>query len=188
MRPLRDLSLLLALALMGSCAAASSVLSPRCDVELGSLSPEGGAAGDMVVISGHPLTNDYDTAVYFAGTRATVLSLDRDCDDCDSCREEQSCNICGDCDSCDLICAESCVETVTVEVPAMDAGESQVRLYNGRGASNGLPFTVSGGITDTGAQDSGATKDTADTAASTDTGAGTDTAGGDTAVTPPAVH
>jgi len=175
------------LALLG-CTTEITTSLPVCDVTLTAAEPATGAPGAEVVLTGGPLTDTWDTAVYFGTERALITGVDRDsCDDCDACRETNSCTACGDCDACDLLCEADCVETASVEIPPLAAGSVDVLLYNAYGVSTSLVFTVDGaedtGSTsgsDTGdsgdASDSGS-ESTADSGAESDSGApGKDTA------------
>lgn len=158
------------------CTTTTSISLPVCDVELTIAQPEVGVAGDSVVLTGSPLTDTWDTAVYFGSARALVTDIDRDtCGDCDACRETNGCTACGDCDSCDVLCSSDCIETATVEVPAQTSGVVEVLLYNAYGASTPLAFTVDA------PEDTGdtSTEDTGDSGNGTDSGAdsgATDTA------------
>ena len=169
-------------ALLG-CTTTTSVSLPVCEVTLTAAEPVSGAAGDAIVLTGGPLTDTWDTAVYFGTTRALVTEVDRStCGDCDACRQTNGCTACGDCDTCDVLCSSDCVETATVEIPAIEAGAVEVLMYNGYGVSERLAFTVEGAADtgdtsggDTAGADTGGT-DTADTSdtAQADTGSGAD--------------
>lgn len=139
---LRALSLL-CLGSLAACDTSSTSVSLRCDVLISSEQPQEAAAGDAVVLTGKPFTTIWDTSVYLDQTRALLLDLDRDsCDACDDCRDDYDCNACGDCDACDTLCAESCVETATFRVPALDPGAYDVTLVNVHGVSAPVPLTI----------------------------------------------
>jgi hypothetical protein len=158
----------LLLALLG-CTTEITTSLPVCDVTLTAAEPTTGVPGAEVVLTGGPLTDNWDTAVYFGTERALVTAIDRDsCDDCDACRETNICTACGDCDACDLLCTEDCVETARVEVPQVDAGSVDVLLFNAYGVSSPLVFTVDG------AEDTGSTSgsDTGESENASDSGSG----------------
>jgi len=157
--------------MMMGCAQSTVSTIDLCDVTLVSAEPAAAAPGDVVVITGSPLTTDYDTALYVGGARAQVTAVDRDeCSECDTCREEAECLVCGDCDECDAICESDCVETVSFVVPAVAEGDAVVQLYNTYGGSGALTLEILG------TSDTGDTGDTGDTSDTGDTGAGsTDT-------------
>ncbi|MFT5686576.1 MAG: hypothetical protein ACI8RZ_007532 [Myxococcota bacterium] len=158
------------------CTTSTSTSLPVCDVELTIAEPTTGVAGDSVVLTGGPLTDTWDTAVYFGTARALITDIDRDsCGDCDACRETNNCTACGDCDVCDVLCDTDCIETATVEVPALESGAVEVLLFNGYGVSTAVTFTVDapGDTGDTSTADTGDSGNGKDTAADTaaDTGA-----------------
>ena len=180
------LGMLLSAALLGiACTATTTTVEPSCEVVLAPVEPESGQPGDTLVLSASPLTSDFDSVVSMDSGRAELVSVDREgCDTCDTCRDDNDCSPCGDCSACDLTCEESCEETITVLVPALDPGVRQVRVTNSYGSSNLQPFEVlaatSSDDTGGGGSDSGSNDDTASPA--DDTGAG----GSDTGSAPPA--
>ena len=105
------------------------------------------------MITGTPLTEDIDTAVYIDGVRAQVVEVDRStCEEaaadeaqsCDACRRKAECIDCLDCDDCDALCDRTCVETVSIIVPALAAGPAELRLFNGHGESAPLTLEILG--------------------------------------------
>ena len=117
-------------------------------------------------MTGGPLTDTWDTAVYFGTERALITAVERDgCDDCDACRETNGCTACGDCDACDLLCEADCVETTSAEIPQLDAGSVEVLLFNAYGVSKPLVFTVDG-VEDTGSTSGSDTGDSGDNSGS----------------------
>ena len=162
----RPLLLVLALAFAG-CSTDTTVLSPRCDLTLGSPSPDPVARGQVVTLPASPLTSSWDTAVYVGGARATVLEVVReDCDACDECRETAECTACGDCDACDLECDQRCVETIQFQVPdQLSGGDWPLWVYNLHGTGGPISLEVSAPVDtgtgdDSGSSDGGTTDDT----------------------------
>lgn len=148
-------ALLCLLALTG-CATATITTGDRCEVRIDSIEPAEPAPGETVVLTGGPLTSHYDTAAWVGDTRAVVLEVDRSaCGDCDVCREEAACTACDDCDGCAAVCDTSCVETVSITLPELDAGPTTATLYNGYGSSSPFDLVVAGGTADSGTADSG---------------------------------
>ena len=177
----RTLSLVV-LAALAACDTSSSFSPSPCDVTLHQLKPSSGMVGAEVIAQGRPFTSAYDTAVYVGSARATVTAVERErCDPCDECLEEQACTGCDDCDDCDLLCTQ-CFETVTFEVPELDAGSTVVTLFNRHGHSNALPFELLAPPSDTGPSDTGPTDTGPTDTGSSDTGP-TDTGSGDTGPT-----
>ena len=132
----------LLLFLFSGCDDAFTVSSPRCEVRLDAVTPEGGAVGDEAVATGGPFTDRIDTALFLGATRANILQVDRSgCDTCDSCREERECGECGECPACGPVC-DVCIETVAFFVPAASEGAQELVLFNSHGSSNALEFTV----------------------------------------------
>lgn len=165
---------ILALLNQAGCEDSSYAVSLRCDVLLTEASPPTAAPGAAVTITGSPMTYVWDTAVYVGGARAEVTEVEREgCDDCDTCREDEECTSCSDCDACDAACAEECVETTTFVVPALEPGETWIRLYNVHGQSAALPFVVEGAAetgadtSETGTSETGS--DTSETSSGSDT-------------------
>ena len=159
--------------LLAACTTDSTVLSPRCDLEIQAPAPSSALPGDEVTVQGTPLTSTYDTAVYVGSERATVLEVLRDdCETCDQCREDNECNECADCDICDATCAEDCVETVRFQVPATaPAGTAAVLVYNLHGMGGPVSLEVLGGD-DTGGDDSGGKDSGGKDSGGTDSGKG----------------
>ena len=173
--PLRTSRLaLLALLPLLACEDSSYAVSLRCDVFLSGATPAEARPGESVVLTGTPLTQVWDTAVYVGPTRAELTALDREgCDACDECKEDSDCTDCSDCDACDALCEEECVETATFVVPELEPGATGIRLINVHGQSEALPFTVLA-ATDTGGAETGTTE-----TGTTETGGG-ETGGGET--------
>ncbi len=166
------------------CTTSTTASLPICDVALTIAEPSAGVEGDAVVLTGGPLTDTWDTAVYFGTTRALVSEVNRDsCGDCDTCRETNGCSACGDCDSCDALCNADCVETATVTVPALSSGAVDILMYNSYGVSTSLPFTVDtpADTGDTSTADTGDTADGQDTAKDTAKDTAADSGSADTA-------
>ena len=166
---------MLSLLMLLGCAQSTATVTELCDVTLTSIAPIEAAPGDAAVITGTPLTTDYDTALFVGGVRAQVTAVDREsCEECDACREEYVCDECNDCDECDAICDSDCVETVSFTVPQVAEGDATVQLYNAFGGSSALNLAIlpTSDAGDTGGGDTGG-----DTAADTgaDTGTNTDT-------------
>jgi hypothetical protein len=132
------------LPLMGTtCETASTTPSRSCDVRLSIPTPTEGLPGEEILIAATPLTTIQDSSLFVGGLQATIVGLDRaGCEACDTCRLEADCNPCEDCDSCDAQCETECSESLRFEVPALDAGPTQINLYNLFGNSDGQTFTV----------------------------------------------
>lgn len=167
-----------------ACLTDTVVVGDRCAVSLESVAPDPASVGQTVTLTGGPFTTAYDTSVYVGQRRALVLELARtSCNECDSCRDNNGCTECDDCDACDEVCA-SCEESLLVEVPETEPGETTVLVFNAYGATTPAALTIeSEAVEDTGGADSGST-DTGPTDTGSDgTGTG-DTAGeeSDTAV------
>lgn len=178
--PLRALLTALVLAPATSCSTDLATLSLRCDVVLTDASPSSALPGSEVVLTGHPFTSVWDSAVYVGDLRAQLTDLSReDCDDCDECREEQDCTACSDCDACDAACGADCVETATFTVPDAPAGPALVRLYSSHGASAPITLTVEAPPAETATGETGAGETGASETAPSETG------GAETAVSGP---
>lgn len=150
-RPLRGL--LAVLLVLGACAEETSTTWNPCDVTLVSLAPGSGPTGTQVEAVGTPFTDAWDTAVYVGSARATILSLDRiGCEAWDACVSSTGCNPCDDCDDCDPDRSQ-CLERVRFSVPDVDPGQVWIQVFNRRGQSNRLGFTVEPLDEDTGPQD-----------------------------------
>lgn len=148
--------------LLLGCTETTTLTLPSCTVELHEAAPAAALPGEQVVVTATPVTEDFDTALSVGGVRAEIVSVDRaDCDACDACMTDAECGTCSaDCDACDALCEATCVETITFVVPAVDAGETRIELFNAHGGSNRLAFEVlgasdSGDPGDSGATDSG---------------------------------
>ena len=129
--------------LLISCAETVDVYSTSCEVVVESVSPSVSVPGAQVSVTGTPMTTTWDTAITLNGTRAEVISVDREgCEDCDQCKLDAACTSCEDCDACDQICKSDCEEVVVFEVPAVSPGEAELHLYNVHGQSHATPFTV----------------------------------------------
>ena len=147
------------------CNTPTEVLALRCDVYVDDIQPQPVAAGESVQLTGKPFTSVYDSAIYVGNERAKVLDVDRSsCASCDACRTQSGCTECGDCDVCDRLCATTCTERVTFEVPSIPPGNYGLQLFNAHGQTKVLDFAIeSTGFeaSDTSAADTGAV-DTAD--------------------------
>ena len=125
------------------CNTPTEMIALRCDVYVEDIQPQPVAAGEAVRLTGSPFTSVYDSAVYVGSERATVLDVDRSsCGACDACRAQSGCTECGDCDVCDRLCATTCTESVTFEVPAVSAGDYGLQLFNAHGQTKVLDFSV----------------------------------------------
>lgn len=129
--------------LLFACDTTITSTSQSCEVDLISLTPAQVVPGDTVTLTAVPLTEAWDTAIRVGGLEAEVLTVTREgCDDCDVCQAEQGCTGCKeDCDACDATC-DTCVETATFTVPALEAGDHAVLLFNANGGSNPVTLTV----------------------------------------------
>jgi hypothetical protein len=133
-----------ALPLMGTtCETASTTPSRSCEVRLSVPTPTEGLPGEEILIAASPLTTIQDSSLFVGGLQAAIVGLDRSgCEACDTCRLESDCNPCEDCDSCDALCETECSESLRFEVPELNAGATQISLYNLFGNSDGQTFTV----------------------------------------------
>ena len=129
--------------LLFACDTTFTSTSQSCEVDLIAVEPAEVQPGDTVTLTATPLTEPWDTAIRVGGLDVEVLSVAREgCDDCVVCQAEQGCVGCkDDCDTCDATC-ETCVETATFTVPALDAGDHAVLLFNANGGSNPITLTV----------------------------------------------
>lgn len=126
---------------VAACAQTVTVTFPHCGVDA-VLSADSGRVGDTITLTGRPMTDAPDTEVRLGGERALVLSVDRnDCTLCDECIVAAECSPCGTCDACAIAC-ESCVQTVTFNVPEVSDGERPVVLINAYGSTAPLGFEV----------------------------------------------
>ncbi len=133
-----------------ACATTTVVTLGTCDVSLDETAALEAAPGEPLVLTGTPMTTDWDTVVWMGDVQADVVQVERvGCTSCDGCREIEVCGACEDCDACDRLCEEQCVETVTVLVPDLPAGEVDAWIVNRHGRSAPIPVTV------TGAEDTG---------------------------------
>jgi hypothetical protein len=171
---IRMLLLSLAMAAAGGCATSTEVLALRCDVYVNDIQPQPAKVGESVQLVGTPFTSGYDSAVYIDGERARVLDVDRStCVTCDACRAQAGCTECSDCDVCDQICTNTCTETITFEVPDLEAGDHSLQLFNAHGQTEVLDFSVeSSGFEESDSSDDSGANDTGagDTATSSDSG------------------
>jgi hypothetical protein len=135
------------------CSYTSVPVAIRCDIALTAVEPVAARPGELVVITGSPLTEDVDTAIYVGGVRAALEAVDRaGCDEaaegeaqsCDRCKLANDCVDCIDCDDCDALCTRTCVESASFYMPALPAGAATIELFNGHGQSNGLTIEVLG--------------------------------------------
>ena len=153
-----------------SCSSTPVTLAQNCDVRLSSVSPTSVSDGDTVRGVGGPMTSIWDTAVYVDGTRAELVSLQRDgCEACDECKQENSCTACDDCDECDAQCDSECVESVDFLAPSVDGTSANVSFYNGHGQSNPISIMYTSGTDTADPEDSGGTDAPIDTASPEDT-------------------
>jgi hypothetical protein len=135
--------MLLSLLLAVACdTASSSSEDATCALDVPTLAPASAAPGAQVVVTAHPLTDVWDTAVTVGPTRADLVDLDRStCDTCDDCRDTGECSSCDVCDVCATDC-EGCVETVTFVVPDLAPGEWPVEVVNRHGRTQTVTLTV----------------------------------------------
>jgi len=130
--------------------------------------PAAAFPGDVVVLSGGPMSAAFDTLVRVGGVEATIDTIDREgCLDCDSCRAAEDCRTCGECEDCTSEC-EDCVETLRFVVPDAPPGAAPIVVFNQHGTSAAIPFTVLGESPDTDDSDTGDTDDS-DTDTDSDT-------------------
>jgi hypothetical protein len=128
---------------MPSCTTTSVVTLGTCDVALFAPSLTEVRPGEPLTMGATPLTTDWDTVVYVGGIQAEVTALSRvGCTTCDTCRSESLCTECGDCDNCDRLCVEQCDESLTVLVPDVAPGLSEVWIINRHGRSETLEVTI----------------------------------------------
>lgn len=123
---------------LAACEAQLVDTYDACDLD-GALSTPEARVGDVVVLTGGPLTTTWDTLVQVDGTLAEITTLSRDaiaCFDCDSCRDEAF-----DCVSCDETCLP-CVESISFVVPAVRTGVVSVVLTNAYGSTGPLALTI----------------------------------------------
>jgi len=159
-----------------SCTQLQTTSYEVCELQLSAL-PSAARPGETVVITGGPLSAEFDLYVAVAGVRAEVQDFARtECDACDTCLLDNACQACGTCIPCTAVC-DACVETTTITVPLAPSGDTRLTMVNVFGAGS-APFRVQGA--DTAATgDTGPIDDTApptDTATTADTAAATPTA------------
>ena len=135
--------MLLSLLLAVACdSTSSSSEDATCALDIPTLAPASAAPGAQVVVTAHPLTDLWDTAVTVGPTRVQPVDLDRStCDSCDDCRDTGGCSSCDVCDTCDADC-EGCVETLTFVVPEVAPGEWPVEVVNRHGRTQAVTLTV----------------------------------------------
>lgn len=132
----------LPLALLG-CGDPPPPTFLQCELRL-SLEPPQAEPGDLVVLTGRPMSEAADTDVRIGGLRATIIAFDDaagPCASCESCRLAALCTDCERCPSCAEACAP-CTPSATVEVPDLDPGEHAVSLVNRFGVSRPLSLLV----------------------------------------------
>ena len=189
--------LYLSVTLLGlGCTTDVTYSSGECRLVLDSSSASIVESGEVIQVTGTPLTTHFDTAAYIGGVRSTVLDVNRSCVECDACRAEEACGVCSDCDACDTICKDTCIEIATLVVPSLPPGRTQLEIYNSYGHSNPLDIdiyhspssdpgqgldTASGAEpgADSGAEDSAQGVDSGQDSATSPEDGSTDTASGD---------
>ena len=130
------------IALLWACEATSTSVTPACTLEMPTLNPTSAYVGTPVVVTATPLTTQWDTAVTIGSSRAEITDFTRDgCSECDVCVTANTCTACGACDSCADLCS-TCVESITVTVPALAPGSWPVTLLNHHGRSASATLTV----------------------------------------------
>jgi hypothetical protein len=130
------------LLLLLSCDVTTVATTLSCTLSLPALEPASAEPGAEIIATTSPLSTDWDTAVLVGSTRATITGLSRsDCSGCDSCRLDNGCVACGECGSCKEECS-ICVETVSFQVPALEAGVYPISILNQYGRSEAASLTV----------------------------------------------
>lgn len=130
------------LLLLLSCETVSDVYTPACILDRPTLSLTEASPGTSVTVSLSPLTTQWDTAVTVGSTRAEITEFTRDgCSECDICVSSNGCAACGSCESCNDLCA-SCTETLSFQVPVMEAGTWPVTVINHHGRSTSASLSV----------------------------------------------
>jgi hypothetical protein len=152
----------------------------QCDLDF-ELDRQEASTGDLLLATGGPVSQDWDTVVQVGGRIADIVESER-CDACLSCRTDAVCLACGTCSDCEDICAE-CTPSIQFRVPEIPAGSTNVVILNGYGGTRPIPLNILGeeftwdSASDTGrdtASDTGS--DTAsDTGSDTDSDTGSDT-------------
>lgn len=131
--------------LLAGCTTTEVVALGTCDVTLDDAEVLEASPGEPLVLTGTPMTTDWDTLVWLGDVQAEVVQVERvGCASCDACRDVEVCGPCNDCDACDRLCSEQCVESVTVIVPELAAGEVDAWIVNRHGRSTTLPVTILG--------------------------------------------
>jgi len=129
------------LTLLGGCVTETAAELPTCELQV-TAPAETVSTADSVTVVGRPFTNLLDTSVRFEGSEAPVTNVDReDCTLCDPCRESAGCTVCETCEACTASC-ETCIETVTFDVPELATGKYTVVFRNRYGLSTPADWDV----------------------------------------------
>ncbi len=157
------------------CGTTAGDIYEVCTIDA-ALEPSSGLPGEVVSVTGGPFSEvsgeaARDTRVEVGGVAATVVSVVREgCDACDTCRDEAGCPPCGLCNGRLLEQARrldcfgdpfadppttgdcgACEQSMTFEIPAgAPIGPTTVWIVTRDGASDPIPFVVTGPAPTTG--------------------------------------
>jgi hypothetical protein len=134
--------LMLLFSILFACSTDTYVTTNRCIISIDNASPTEIAVNESLILEAYPMTEEWDTLVYFNNTIATVQSISKDdCQDCEECKELNLCTECDYCDLCIDIC-DSCVHTIEVTVPDISNEHVDIIIQNAQGTSDPYPFSI----------------------------------------------
>ena len=98
--------------------------------------------GDLLVVGGTPHSDRVDTVAFIGDVRAEIESVVRsECSLCDACRVSECEGLCVDCRACEATC-DPCVEELTLVIPELASGPTDLVVTNRFGISPPLPVNV----------------------------------------------
>lgn len=123
------------------CSTSSSVVENRCAIDVQPLSTTV-EKNTPLQIQAYPLTNTFDTIVYWNDIPLQPISIDTSpCDACTTCQTENSCAVCDLCVSCTNSC-DSCWHTMEILVPSDSSSAAFMTIYNVYGSSDVMEIQV----------------------------------------------
>ena len=144
--------------LLMSCDEDIVIETSTCEIQVSSYSPSPVVAGDTVIVTGRPFTDERDTLLTLDGVSQRVEEVTRTgCNDCDACRLENLCLDCQDCDVCDPICkapaaidgqeneneeVDGCIESLRFTMPSVASSVVGLQVINAYGYSDVISIDV----------------------------------------------
>jgi len=126
------------------CTTETVITSETCALDV-DLATADASVGELVRITGGPMTTTYDSKVLVGGVAALVQSIQQNaaCTQCESCRADAGCGTCDYCSTCVDAC-NSCESSLDFIVPNV-TGLQPVVLFNLHGQSSAVNLNIAGG-------------------------------------------